>query len=456
MPWNGFGVFTRLYNWQNDALNNIRIRADRMDGEFDNYQDGLENCITRDGQNAPLAPLPMGGFTHINVGTAGNRDEYLQVGQYQDSQFGKWAPTTGSATLYTLTINPAPTGYTTGLELNFKAHVTCGIAPTINVNGLGPQLMILDGSALAPGDIVVNRIYKIIYNGTDFEVFTSSSGGGGGGGGTVTSIDITPPVSGITAAGGPITTAGAITLALSDDLDALENIGSTGLAVRTAPDTWTTRTITATAPLSVTNGDGIAGDPNISITGSIAAPFFTGSIATGRRYYPAYFDSLLSSGFVYAASTLYAHKIMYPARTWAGIGFRNISSVAGQNLRLGIYSDLNGYPDTLVFDSGNITLAGGGYKNVLSPIALSDQTYWMVWVSSTNSLQTQFAFHAGTAAGDGLIGYHGLDMASDVRYYGLSVAFPFGALPGAFPGGASLISAASAISYRVNIGYLIS
>jgi hypothetical protein len=59
------------------------------------------------------------------------------------------------------------------------------------------------------------------------------------GAGTVTSIDIIPPVSGITVIGGPITHSGSFTLALSDDLLALENITTVGLVRRLNESMWT-------------------------------------------------------------------------------------------------------------------------------------------------------------------------------------------------------------------------
>lgn len=40
MPWNT-GVFSRSHNWISDRDGGIKIRADRMDEEFDNFKDGL-------------------------------------------------------------------------------------------------------------------------------------------------------------------------------------------------------------------------------------------------------------------------------------------------------------------------------------------------------------------------------------------------------------------------------
>lgn len=71
-------------------------------------------------------------------------------------------------------------------------------------------------------------------------------------------------------------------LALANDLLAVENLATTGLATRTATDTWTTRTITGTAnELTVSNGDGVAGNPTLSLP---AALTYTGKTVTGGTF----------------------------------------------------------------------------------------------------------------------------------------------------------------------------
>lgn len=69
MPFNGQGVFKRLYNWQLDAAQNINMLPDRMDGDANDIASGLSNCLTRDGEAPMLAALPMGGFQINNLGT---------------------------------------------------------------------------------------------------------------------------------------------------------------------------------------------------------------------------------------------------------------------------------------------------------------------------------------------------------------------------------------------------
>ena len=60
-----------------------------------------------------------------------------------------------------------------------------------------------------------------------------------------------------------------MTLALADDLAAIEGVSGTGMAARTASNTWTARTITAGSGIAVTNGDGVSGNPTISRTYSL-------------------------------------------------------------------------------------------------------------------------------------------------------------------------------------------
>lgn len=83
---------------------------------------------------------------------------------------------------------------------------------------------------------------------------------------TYTARTLTGPAAGITVSDGD-GVSGNPTLALADDLAALEGLGSTGLAARTAANTWAQRTITAGTGISVSNGDGVAGNPTISVTG---------------------------------------------------------------------------------------------------------------------------------------------------------------------------------------------
>lgn len=62
MPFDSEGNFTRVHNWDEDRQNNIDIASDRMDEEFDNYMDGLNDCFLRDGRASMRGDLSMGNF----------------------------------------------------------------------------------------------------------------------------------------------------------------------------------------------------------------------------------------------------------------------------------------------------------------------------------------------------------------------------------------------------------
>ena len=87
-------------------------------------------------------------------------------------------------------------------------------------------------------------------------------------GNTLVKASLTAPATGLTITGG----AGSITFALANDLAALEGLGSTGFATRTAADTWAQRTLTApVAGFTINNPAGVAGDPTFVLANDLAA-----------------------------------------------------------------------------------------------------------------------------------------------------------------------------------------
>lgn len=88
---------------------------------------------------------------------------------------------------------------------------------------------------------------------------------------TYTTRSLTAPAAGITISNND-GTAGNPTFALANDLGALEGLSGTGLAARTAADTWGTVTITGTSGrISVTNGNGVSGAPTIDLASGVAS-----------------------------------------------------------------------------------------------------------------------------------------------------------------------------------------
>jgi hypothetical protein len=88
---------------------------------------------------------------------------------------------------------------------------------------------------------------------------------------TFTKTSLVAPAAGITITN-PAGTAGNPTFALANDLGAVEGLAGTGFATRTATDTWANRTIQQPAAgITITNPAGIAGDPTIALANDLGA-----------------------------------------------------------------------------------------------------------------------------------------------------------------------------------------
>ena len=86
MAWSG-GTYTKwngVGGWVTDSLS-YGIVPDRHDTQDTDFQNGINNCLTKDGQNTPTANLPMGGFKHTGAGAATANGQYLTYDQVNDA-----------------------------------------------------------------------------------------------------------------------------------------------------------------------------------------------------------------------------------------------------------------------------------------------------------------------------------------------------------------------------------
>lgn len=74
MPYDSQGVFTRVMNWQEEAANSVPIVASRHDDEDDNFAQGFNEVLCRDGRAAMTGSLKMGAnkITGMANGTTSN------------------------------------------------------------------------------------------------------------------------------------------------------------------------------------------------------------------------------------------------------------------------------------------------------------------------------------------------------------------------------------------------
>ena len=178
MPFNGSGSFNRIFSWVADRSAGIFITASRMDSDTnDIVASGLGNCLTRDGQGAPSANLPMAGFRHLNVANAQNRNEYQTVAQAQDGGPLWGGTSTGAANIYAITLTPPITAYVAGQVFRFFSHQANTGAAVLSGNGLANKSITKNGgAALAPGDIPNAAFIQVGFDGTQFELQSPLAG----------------------------------------------------------------------------------------------------------------------------------------------------------------------------------------------------------------------------------------------------------------------------------------
>jgi len=94
-----------------------------------------------------------------------------QGGKIKVSQDGAeiYAADAGGTDAYAITLSPAPTAYTTGMVVRFKANTANTGTATLNVNSLGAKTIVKGlNTTLDTGDILASQFLTVIYDGTNF------------------------------------------------------------------------------------------------------------------------------------------------------------------------------------------------------------------------------------------------------------------------------------------------
>ena len=121
MAFNGTGTFNRIYSWVTDQANGILVRADRMDTDTNDIASGLSNCMTRDGQSPPTAPIPMGSQKLTGLANGVAATDAVNYGQV----FGAGGTFTSPILVSpTITGTITATGVTGALDLTNAASVS--------------------------------------------------------------------------------------------------------------------------------------------------------------------------------------------------------------------------------------------------------------------------------------------------------------------------------------------
>ena len=86
-----------------------------------------------------------------------------------------YAADAGASDTYAITLSPAPSAYTTGMVIRFKANTLNTGAATLNANSLGAIALKKFGTTndVATGDILAGQIVEVVYDGTNFQMISA-------------------------------------------------------------------------------------------------------------------------------------------------------------------------------------------------------------------------------------------------------------------------------------------
>lgn len=169
MAWDGSGGFDRIHNWVTDASGAIDITASRMDAEDDGFATGLENCVTRDGQNSPSADLPMGTYKHTGVGNAAALTSYASAGQVAKNALHYATLSSSGTDTYVGTLPISPGSYQAGGRYQFISNYANTGECSVNFNGIGAgNIKLPNGSDPYDNAILSGQIVDLIHSGGNF------------------------------------------------------------------------------------------------------------------------------------------------------------------------------------------------------------------------------------------------------------------------------------------------
>lgn len=178
MPRNGAGTYSLPAG--NPVVTNTTISSTWANNTLSDIGTALTQSLTKDGQTTSTANQPMGGFKFTGLGSGSAATDSINLGQAQSSASQMLAAVSGTNTI-TASLNPTLTAYTSGQTFRFVASASNTGAVTININGLGAKSITRNGTtALITGDILINALYEITYDGTQFQIVNSSLGFQGG------------------------------------------------------------------------------------------------------------------------------------------------------------------------------------------------------------------------------------------------------------------------------------
>lgn len=150
MPWNGSGSFTRTNGdntgatlWEQDAADGVDIVTDRHDTHDQDLASGINDCLTKDGQNAATADLNLGGFRYTNSGEPEEPNDLVRAA----SLLVGWMPVTEAWTYASASTINIPSGGASRYQKGDKIKCTNSGTKYFNVVGVADTLLTVTGGS---------------------------------------------------------------------------------------------------------------------------------------------------------------------------------------------------------------------------------------------------------------------------------------------------------------------
>lgn len=201
--------------------------------------------------------------------------------------------------------------------------------------------------------------------------------------------------------------------------------------------------------LSIAAGSNLTNDRSLSIvTGDknrtldltlVGQSLGAAGYPAGHYHFPG-IGTYATSTIVCSANTLYAHPVHISQEVAITHLVATATSGAG-NIRLGVYTNANGYPGTLVAESASTSAATGSIEPAVSA-TLAPGWYWLAGVC--DNTPTLRRMNAIATAGIQPFGHTVADPTSGTDVLsGVSVSHTYGALPATFTGGGTYLQTAN-------------
>lgn len=171
MPFNGSGIFSLASG--NPVVTGTTISSTVQNNTMsDIANNGLTNCLTKDGQQTPTANIPLGGFRITTLGNGTALTDAANLSQIQNNGATVLGSISGTGDAIVAASAPSITAYTTGQTFIYTPTSTNTVTnPTINISAVGAKTITQsNGLGLWSGALAVGTPYQLYYDGTNFRV----------------------------------------------------------------------------------------------------------------------------------------------------------------------------------------------------------------------------------------------------------------------------------------------